>query len=158
MKDSCFQDYSTSTLPALLTWPLTHTNLTYVVVCKGKENCCFKSCPAFAQRPLAHCSHPEREVCTQAACHPLHMAHLFKERVRTATQCIHSPHASKWQPTTSVAAQRCTIQWTCRLLLFLSALIETCPLLFNASHTCTIEFYSGYFEGLLPPCFCVLSN
>lgn len=53
------------------------------------------------------------------------MAHLFKERVRTAPQCVHSSHASKWPPTTSAPA-KCTAEWTCRLLLFL----KTAPLRF----------------------------
>lgn len=34
------------------------------------------------------------------------MAHLFKETVRTASQCAHSPHASKWPPTTSASTKR----------------------------------------------------
>lgn len=78
------------------------------------------------------------EVCTQAACHPLQMAHLFKERVRTATQCARSPHASKWPPTTSAPAKRCCTHW------------NVSSAVFSASHTVIFLISPPHFQQHVP--------
>lgn len=107
-----------STQAEPLTWLLCQctTNIQLLVQWWETESRDAESCPIF-MTPTATLAVIQRETYVHKQCVTLlHMAHLFKERVRTATQCACSPHASKWPPTTSSPAKRCTIQRTCRLL------------------------------------------